>query len=263
MEMEMSTSHGGGMGMHGMDMPGMGDSDAPDFHGMLLFFGQNTAYLSHLPMFSMPTHRYQVIMEVMLDKAGKDQLASVVKDREHTPTRMYSFTPTKNFRLPDLVSTDAQHPRLEAFPGTIVRGHFEPNHFEPQGEDIIPGVVARVKNVVHFNKFASHPQDPPDLQYLLFGRGQELFLAHVITRPPDFDHVLGVQIAGQQFTDDQLRHAMVVSFPGRSDRDPNDRLKEQEQLQGRIQTSGQNGPQPQVQVKVVNEFYFETRDLAR
>ena len=47
-------------------------------HGMLLF-GENTVYLSHLPLFGTTTpHRYQVVLEVTLAKAGGDPQAAYV-----------------------------------------------------------------------------------------------------------------------------------------------------------------------------------------
>jgi hypothetical protein len=253
--MEMSGHHN-----KGMAMPGMGGvEDKPTFHGMLVF-GAESAYFSHLPMFMAGPHRYQVIMEVTLEKAAEDQLPAIVKDREQTHTRMYSFTPTEDFVLTDLVSPPDQ-PRLTAFPGGIVRGHFEPGHFEPEGQEIIPDVVAQVKNVIHFNKFASHPQDLPSLQYFLFGKGQELYLAHVLNKAPDFDHVISARLTGQQFTDDELRQAVLVSFPDRTN-SPKERLKEGEQLKGMAQAPGQDAAQPvEIQVTAGPEFYFETRDL--
>ena len=47
---------------------------------------------------------------------------------------------------------------------------------------------------------ACHPiadhVEPDDLTYLLLGRGGALFLAHVISQPPDFDQILSVELAG-------------------------------------------------------------------
>jgi hypothetical protein len=51
------------------------------------------------------------------------------------------------------------------------------------------------------------------LEYLLFGKGTDLFLAHLITAPPDFDQVLGVKVTGHQFTADELANGVHVVFP--------------------------------------------------
>jgi hypothetical protein len=246
----------------GMHMPGMhGPGDRPAFHGMLVF-GSESAYLSHLPMFSAPPHRYQLIMGVALTKGGADQLPAIVADRERTGSRMYSFTPTRNFVLTDLVTPDPEHPRLDSFPGTLVRGHFEPGHFEPQGEELVPGVVARVEHVFEFDKFADRPEALPELQYFLFGRAGERFLAHVLTGPPDFDQVIGVRVTDHEFSDQDLARALRISLAARANQ-PERRLKEGEQVEGTVQVTGQQDQVPlTVRLELGKECYFETADLA-
>ena len=54
------------MEMNHMNMEDMNMGEAAN-HGMLLF-GEQAAYLSHLPMFGSP-HNYQAIFEVTLSKA--------------------------------------------------------------------------------------------------------------------------------------------------------------------------------------------------
>jgi hypothetical protein len=51
-----------------------------------------------------------------------------------------------------------------------------------------------------------------ELEYLLFGKGNESFLAHLITRPPDFDQILSVK-TGQKFTDEERATASQLWFP--------------------------------------------------
>ncbi len=215
--------------MSGMKM------DHPGFHGMLLV-GETTAYLSHLPMFMSP-HNYQVILEVTLTKAGSDPLALSVSDRKATGTEMYSFAPAKDFVLTDLVSPDPIHPHVSQFPGTIIRGHFEDGHFEPKGSPLLADVVAHVTRVVQFRKLTLPATPRPQLEYLAFGRGGEVFVAHVITKPPDFDQVLGGTVTGQQFTDDQLGQGVLVTFAGRAN-DVSQKLTAQEQLRGQAQVAG-------------------------
>jgi hypothetical protein len=246
----------------GMDMNGpRQSSDPPAFHGMLVFGGES-AYLSHLPMFMAPPHRYQLIMGAALENGGADQLPAIVADRKKTGTRMYSFAPTHNFALTDLVTPDPNHPRLDSFPGTVVRGHFEAGHFEPLGEPLIADVMAHIEHVFVFDKFAHQAKELPSLQYFLFGRSQERFLAHVLTRPPDFDQVIAVRLPNQQLTDEELGHALLVSFTGRTN-SRDQRLTEGEQLEGTIQLSGQHDRSfDVVELQVGQEFYFEVNDLA-
>jgi hypothetical protein len=77
-------------------------------------------------------------------------------------------------------------------------------------------VDVTVTRVIHFRKFDPAAAKPSQLEYLLFGRGAERFLAHVITRPPDFDHILAVTSLGPQVTDEELTQGMTLRFPGKT-----------------------------------------------
>jgi len=244
------------------------------FHGMVLF-GEQTAYLSHLPMFMSP-HDYQAIFEVTLSKTGIDPMAEYLEDRrKHPGSKMYSLPPAEDFVLTDLVTPanphDPQSPRLRSsFIGHIWRDHFESSppmrHFVPRGAPVqgLDNVVVHVAPPVLFRKFNLHAPALPQLEYFLFGKAQELFLAHAITRPPDFDQILGVQvIGGPQFTDDELRRGLLVTFPERANSEAQ-KINEHEQVMGQIQIPAQRPDGPRslaVQVTAGTEFYFETGDL--
>lgn len=77
------------------------------------------------------------------------------------------------------------------------------------------------------------------LEYLLFGKGQELFLAHQIAAPPDFDQVLSVKLDGHPFTDDELAKGVIVAFPGKKNTVAG-RLKAQQRAEGEV-TLGAGG----------------------
>ena len=88
----------------------------------------------------------------------------------------------KEFVLADLVRPTPQQPRRRAFTGRLVRGHFERG-----GRTLADGVLATVGSIVFFRQFEPAAAPLPRLTYLLLGKGRERFLAHLITRPPDFD----------------------------------------------------------------------------
>lgn len=247
-------------------------------HGMLLF-GEQTPYLSHLPMFASK-HNFQAIFEVSLSTEGTDPMAVYREAREARPEfKMYSFVPTEQFFLTELVtpvdSRDAHSPPLRSsFLGEIYRGHFETFHIHEKPESRPPSplprlenVAAQVTNVVIFRELDSYALAPPlpripQLTYFLFGKARESFLAHAITQPPDFDQVLGVQVDGHQFTDEELRRGLLVTFPERANSE-DQRIKEQEQVTGQVLVPGPNGPQSlPVQFRAGTQFYFETDDLA-
>jgi len=58
----------------------------------------------------------------------------------------------------------------------------EENHFEKLGEPILKGVMAQVTQIVLFRQLDPHVPALPKLAYVLFGKGEERFLAHVITK---------------------------------------------------------------------------------
>ncbi len=99
---------------------------------------------------------------------------------------------------------------------------------------------------------------PPDhLEYVLFGKGRELFLAHRISRKGDFDQVVSAAIKGQQLSDDQLRKGIPVQFTGKTDTSDH-RLKKGATASGTARVSDKSVA---VEVEPQVEFYFSERDL--
>jgi hypothetical protein len=232
-------------------MTNHGLTDPPAGHGMLLF-GEKTVYLSHLPLFGTTTpHRYQVILEVTLTKTGGDPQADYVKDRrQHPATKIYTFDPSP-FVLPEL---DPKNTQRNSFKGTIFRGHFERG-----GKSINENVVANVTRVVHFREFDPQAAGLPQLQYFLFGKNQELFLAHLITKPPDFDQIVPVARIDQPFTDEALGQGVPITFPGTVNK-PAKRIKASSQVIGQVKKA--DGSPAQVKLQTKAELYFEAGELA-
>ena len=230
-------------------------ADPPATHNMLVV-GEETVYLSHLPMFQekggppMP-HRYQAILEVTFAKQE-----GYVKDRrEHRTTKIYTLNPA-TFVLPELVSSEPQHKPLRSFKAkAIFRGHLERDDSVP----ILQDVEVSVKRVSHFREFDPKAKKSPQLAYLLFGKGQELFLAHLITAPPDFDQILAVKVTDHKFTNEELAKGVTVVFPGTTNAAAS-RLREKQRVAGEIKVD--NVPAPKkIQVEVNREFYFEEGEL--
>ena len=172
-------------------------------HNMLAF-GRNTLFLSHFPMFMAP-HDTQIVLEAVpenatgsLEKVWSDERAS------HPDVRFYVMRPER-FSLSTL-HTPAP-PERSSFAATLFRG----------GDEAIPeltDVTVRVTDVIYAKRFDASGK-PTDLTYRLFGRGEELFLAHVVSEPPDFDQILSVRLAGERPSDDELKRRIEVVFPGR------------------------------------------------
>jgi hypothetical protein len=224
----------------------------------MLIVGRDAVFLSHLPMFTAPDfdspHRYQVILEAAFTKVGGDPQAAYADDRRKNPaTKIYTLNPDE-FVLPHLhAAGDPTH--VSSFGAKIFRGHLE----KPGNKVIADGVTVSVKNVVHFREFDPAAASQTKLGYVLFGKGKELFLAHFIARPPDFDQVLSVSAAGRAFTDEELGRGMRVTFER-----PNtiaQRLTERQEAVGEVRDAKGTAAPLKVRFKAGTEFYFEEGEL--
>ena len=245
---------------------GAAAEDRPNIHNMLVV-GNEAVFLSHLPMFKglneqatdyTSPHRYQVILEVSFTRNGKDVTDIYTKDRQGSPgTKMYTLSP-EPLILAHLFTPDAQNPALSSFKATVIHGHLErdPQHVIGGLED----VVVTVKKVVHAQKFDPGATKREKLSYFLFGKGEELFLAHLITKPPDFDQIVSVKVADHPFTEEELNRGVSVIFPDR-DNTASQRIQENQQAPGQFQVTGT----PQSfgsAVQAGTEYYFEEGELA-
>lgn len=248
--------------------------DKAGTHNMLVV-GEQTVFLSHLPMFDgfnerktgfISPHRYQVILEATFTDGNKNLTEDYTANRKSHPTeKMYTINPAL-FALPDL---DPKGKALRSFRGnTVFRGHLERANEpiigfklpQPPNEPPAGGVFdVNVRKVVHFHKFVPGAAKPTQLQYILFGKGPETFLAHFIAQPPDFDQIISVKVTGRQFSDEELSNGIKVSFPGTTNA-AKTRIKEKQKASGQFQIPGSSVSKP-VQVEVVKEFYFEEGEL--
>ncbi|MBC6988764.1 hypothetical protein [Hymenobacter sp. BT491] len=237
--------------------------DAPNTHNMLVF-GEQAIYVSHLPMFDSVAasrteytspHRYQVILEVAFQKAGQDLQKLYRDDRlRNANVRIYTLNPAE-FVLSRLAPAGAGSPLLSDFQARVFRGHLE------RGGKVIPGlddVQVRVKRVVHFRKFDPQASKLAEMKYLLFGSTQEAFVAHYISKPPDFDHVLSVKLDGHGLTDAQLRKGLEITIPGKANQ-AGERLKEAQQVAALVQMPGNQTAK--LGFKVGRQIYFEEGEL--
>ena len=237
--------------------------DCPNIHNMLVF-GEKTIYLSHLPMFDRLTpnkgdyaspHRYQAILEASFQRNGKDLQSIYSADRGKNPSvRIYTLNPNQ-FILPRLVSGDPDGAPFTEFKAKVFRGHLE------KGGQVVPGldgVNVKVNRIVHFRMFEPQADKPVELKYLLFGRAQEIFLAHYISKPPDFDQVLSVKVDGHSFTDAELSKGIELTIPGRPNQ-ASARIKEAEPVKGQTLTA--DGQTVKFNLNADKVIYFEEGEL--
>ena len=247
------------MHMHHPQTPAGAATAAPPMpaarHGMAVV-GDRAIFMSHLPMF-MPVHGFQVILRVGL---GATAEAVYRADRKsHPAAKLYTFDPDA-FVLPDVLpGAGGAAPRSSSFSGTLVRHHFEqpPAHAEPPVE-IARGVTVKVLDVVHAHRFASTAGRPPSLSYVMFGRGEERFAAHLISGPPDFDQLLKVTVTGLEFSDDELSLGRALTMAPRKDA----LAKRVKPSDGAVPCRVASGQHTfAVELKATEELYLETADL--
>lgn len=148
-------------------------NDPKGFHGML-FFGQGDSfYISHLPMFHKP-HDYQAIVEVRLDPAAKAKYQAELKAKGG----YFTFAPSGNFVLPEVVT---QKKRIT---GKLVQGHFERG-----GSDLLDTDLEIVR-VVFYKKISEAAKKPEKEKYVIFGKGDEYFMAHEVFERPNTDEII-------------------------------------------------------------------------
>ena len=177
----------------------------PDFgrHNMFAF-GRNTLFLSHFPSFMAP-HDTQLVFEATLEDANGSLQDVWLRERESHPDPGGYVMKPEAFALSTLYTPDP--PARGSFTATFFRGGDEPL---PELTD----VTVRVTDVVYAKKL-DQPATFDELCYILFGRGDELFLAHLLSRPPDFDQIVSVRLVGLHPDEDELKRRIDVVFPGR------------------------------------------------
>lgn len=244
--MSGSDSHAHHHDHHG-DHQLAGHPDA-DVHGMLVV-GERTVYLSHLPMFGHPHHDVQAILEAHFTAEGSDPQAAYAEDRRASGERMYTLKP-EPFVLQHLVRPEPGQECLCEFIGELYRGHFERD-----GHVLLSEVTVVVDHIVHFRQFDPRADMPVVLHELLFGTGEECFLAHFISRPPDFDQVVSARVTGEAVSDDELRKGPTLFFPRRAN-DATNRLQPGERVSAEVA----GGTRP-ITLEIGEELYFEEGEL--
>lgn len=227
----------------------MGPMQQPMSHHMVVF-GHGRVFMSHLAMFSVPEHSYQMIIEAELAAAHGDPTQIYRQDRaEHPESAFYTFAP-KPFVLPDLLPADGQPPRKTTFSGELWRNHLEQPATDPVR--IASAVTVTVRNIVCGRRFDPAAAAPPQLQYLLFGGGDEVFLAHLITRPPDFDQLLPAAVT-PAFSDEDLSRGHILTVDDHPNTESHRLLPTGPSVTADVDTGA---TRVRVQVTAGSEFYF-------
>ena len=179
-------------------------------HGMVVFGSPSTGlYMSHIPMFHKP-HDMQAIFSVSFP--GTDDFRD----------GLYTFQPQK-FSLDDVLLG-----HLTTVRGTLYRGSFEGDG-QPMRD-----VTVKVERVLGYTQLDMDSPPAPDLEYQVVGggtRGRDAYLFHPISKPPDFDQIVRLDLSRSNLTAQDLASGVRLIIDGRADR-VQDRL-----VQGTVQAT--------------------------
>jgi hypothetical protein len=151
--------------------------------------------------------------------------------------------------LPDILPQAGKPARLSTLRGALFRNRFD----QDTGEEIAPDVVVNIKNIIHGRKFDAAAAELKSLEYIAFGKPSEIYLAHLITRPPDFDHIVRVTLDNMP-AEESLRRGMTLTIPAlRNDKGERPAAGDRSVS---ATVSGIDGDEKAVEVTVVEEVFF-------
>lgn len=177
--------------------------NTPDIHGFVMLGGA-TLFLEHLPMFNMENHEYQCILEASIPAEAKQ---ACNRQREQFPSipLVLANLSTDLFTLPDVASG-----RRTSFEAEIVIWETDNPDNNPR---LIKQVTVTIQRVVHNRHFNARFPRPSMLTYVLFGRGEEIYLSHYLNQAPEFMHLLEVSSAPDWLSAEQIEASVLIHFP--------------------------------------------------
>jgi hypothetical protein len=197
--------------MAGMDMPDTPDTETPASHGMFMF-GTDTVFLSHMPMFTMANHMYQVVLRVSLPP---DAMQLYRQQQAANPKLVRNLANSDDdlFVLPDLQSRKRTQFKADLFADYTNAGDASAPVPPPYATE----VAVQVDQVVHFHRFDPTQPRPTQLRYLLFGTAAQAHLSHYIAQDPDFQHILTLAtVPTHLISADQLGASILIDIPDKS-----------------------------------------------
>jgi hypothetical protein len=204
-------SYGQSVASLGLDASGS-DPDSienvPTQHAFVIL-GRQTLFISHLTMYGMEEHNYQLVLRARLPSEAMRQYN---EDREKHPNNTYFLgnSPKDLLTVPDMQSGARPYFIADVFRGIPQLQKYESWPWADQ-KPIIRGVPLEIERVVYFRHLAMTFEAPTTLTYVLFGMGDEAHMTNYQTKIPDFDHVVSLFEAPAWLTDTQLQSGVHVS----------------------------------------------------
>jgi hypothetical protein len=149
-------------------------------HGMVMF-GQDSLYVSHLPLYAHP-HDWQVIARVAINDA-----AISAATKTHLKAKSLITIEPEKFDLMRLNPANKENP-IRTFKANLYIGHFERG-----GKLWKKDVDIKVVEIKEFRKLDPQSAKPSQAEYYVLGDKQQTYLIHRIFGRPDFDHIVQVK----------------------------------------------------------------------
>lgn len=224
----------------------MATSDAPQANHGFYLLGEQSLVLAHIPMF-MPPHQAQLFMQIsLLTGDGKNAAPIYLKDKQKTGALEYVLV-SDPLALPAL-APDAPD-RLQTFTGNLYRGWpFDRQWKLNPKQLLIPKVTIKITRSILYKSLAT-PTTLKALTYYCFKTTETTYLAHVLSEPPDFKHILTAKVSGPG--NSAAQGAIQLQFPGVANRAAN-RLIPMQQATAVTVPGGQS-----VKVQVNRELIFD------
>ena len=234
--------------------PAQASDSACSIHGMRII-GEQSVFLSHMGLFNDPCHDYQGIFEVSFEGASNPQKIYLDAQKQDANQNEFTIEPTQKFVLPEFAAG-----KLTSFKANIHSGQYEQSVTKPKL--LASNVTVKLKRVLYFHQFKAGAKQPAELEYFLFGTGNEQLVAHLITAPPDFDQVVALKTR-LPLTDSELAKAVRLVLPDRpTPEDPKANLNETLKP-GDQQIVQLNGQQPTKTIETGIQYFLETADYEK
>src|ERR1700691_6508892 len=149
--------------------PGFVPLGAPDFT------------ISHIPMFMAP-HAEQIFVEVSF--VEQEAVRAALRQERARGAKLFTLKSTE-IVLPDIKPPDPKRNALGQFGARLYTGDFLNG-----GQPLIERVTVILTRVIVFDKFQAMPALLDQLTYYCFQSQGQIYLGHVATAPPHFDHIL-------------------------------------------------------------------------
>ena len=170
-------------------------------HGFLLM-GTNNVFGSHLPMFFMPAHAFQVIFELFFEDKDKEKYLAIKKDNPGKP--LIIFEP-KPMSLEEIANSKS-----------FQCGLFIANiNGDPDGDALINNLNVSIKQKILFEPLNQNKDYPENISYYLYGRNSEYHLSHILTKAPNFQQEVDVSVSDNiiDIINNMNNNILEVSIP--------------------------------------------------